>query len=52
MSDDTKQFKLNLPVEIDRWIEERAAKSLRSKSAEIIFILKDKMENEKGEATA
>jgi hypothetical protein len=47
MTDETKQYKLNLPAEIDKWIEECAAHSLRSKSAEIIFILKEKMEQEK-----
>lgn len=47
---DQKQYKLNLPKELDDWIEQRASESLRSKSAEIIYILKEKMEMEKAEA--
>jgi hypothetical protein len=49
------QYKLNLPEDINRWIEKASVKSLRSKSAEIIFILREKMEShekEKGEAPA
>ena len=47
MSKESKQYKLILPAELDRWIEEETGKSLRSKSAEIIFILREKMEKEK-----
>lgn len=43
----TKQYKLNLPEEVDEWIENGAAQSLRSKSAEIIFHLRKMMQNEK-----
>lgn len=47
MSKESKQYKLILPAELDHWIEQETAKSLRSKSAEIIFILRDRMEKEK-----
>lgn len=50
MSEQAKQFKLKLPADIDQWIEQGAGKSLRSKSAEIVFLLREKMENEKAEA--
>jgi hypothetical protein len=43
----SKQYKLNLPKEVDDWIEKQAAESLRSKSAEIIFHLRAVMEKEK-----
>lgn len=52
MPREIKQYKLVLPAELDRWIEQETTKSLRSKSAEIIFILRERMEKEKGEATA
>jgi hypothetical protein len=50
MSEQAKQFKLKLPADIDQWIEQGAEKSLRSKSAEIVYLLREKMENEKAEA--
>ncbi len=47
MTKESKQFKLNIPAELEKWIEQESVKSLRSKSAEIIFILREKMEKEK-----
>lgn len=43
-----KQFKINLPEDVKRWVAERAAGNLRSQSAEIIFALRQKMEEETG----
>lgn len=43
-------YKMNLPANIDRWIRIEAAKNCRSRSGEIIRILKERMqatENEK-----
>lgn len=39
-----KQYKLNLPADVKRWVAEQAAKNLRSQSSEIILALKEKME--------
>lgn len=47
MLKETKQYKLVLPAELDQWIEQETEKSLRSKSAEIVFILRERMEKEK-----
>jgi hypothetical protein len=41
-----KQFKLTIPAEIKDWLAERAARNLRSQSAEIILALRDKMEHD------
>jgi hypothetical protein len=43
-----------MPEDVKQWIEEQAAKNMRSQNAEIVFILREvmKAEKEKGEATA
>lgn len=55
-SDQITQFKLNIPVEIDRWIEEQAVRNMRSKGAEILIALKEKQvrqsETQKADAQA
>jgi predicted transcriptional regulator len=40
---DVRQMKINLPVEIKKWVERQAEKNMRSQSAEIAFALKEKM---------
>ena len=48
-------FGLRMPSDINKWIEAEAARNLRSKNAEIVMALKEKMERqkkEKGEASA
>lgn len=45
----TKQFKLNLPADVKRWVQTRAAANMRSQSAEIVFALKEKMQMTAGE---
>lgn len=39
-------FMARLPIELDDWIEEQAARNLRSKNAEIEFRLRAAMEKE------
>ncbi|TWD55345.1 Arc-like DNA binding dprotein [Agrobacterium vitis] len=41
-----KQFKLSIPTEIKDWLADRAARNLRSQSAEIILALREKMERD------
>ncbi|WP_082899371.1 Arc family DNA-binding protein [Sulfitobacter sp. EhC04] len=43
---DTRQFKLNLPTDLFDQLSLRTERSLRSVSAEIIFILREVMEDE------
>lgn len=48
-------FGLRMPSDINEWVEAEAARNLRSKNAEIVMALKEKMERqkkEKGEASA
>ncbi|MDO3434309.1 Arc family DNA-binding protein [Rhizobium sp. CBN3] len=47
-------FGLRMPSDINKWVEEEAARNLRSKNAEIVMALKEKMqrqEQEKGEVS-
>jgi hypothetical protein len=37
------QYTLKLPPDINRWVSERAKQNLRSKSAEIVFVLRAEM---------
>ena len=37
------QFKIKMPCDVKRWIEEQAAQNLRSQSNEIILAIRDKM---------
>lgn len=41
---DTVQFKLNLPREVKRWLEEQAKANIRSQGAEVVSILRERME--------
>ena len=53
MVNETKQIKVNLPLDVKRWVAMEAAKNLRSQGAEIVLALKEKMarqEKEKGDA--
>lgn len=34
------QFKMNLPTDLNGWVEAEAAKNCRSKSAQIVFSLR------------
>lgn len=43
---DKIHYKLALPRDVKEWVEIRAAKNLRSQSATIIHIIKEKMEAE------
>lgn len=43
-----EQFKLNMPADVKRWVEGQAAANMRSQSAEIIFTLKEKMQQTAG----
>ena len=38
-----KQFKLTIPDEVNKWLEQESKRNLRSKSGEIILAVKDKM---------
>lgn len=44
----SQQFKLNIPVDLKRWVAAEAAKSMRSQSAQIIFLLREKMQTTAG----
>lgn len=52
----SRQIKLNLPGEIMEWVERESRNNVRSKTAEIIFALKEKMnrdsETKKADAPA
>lgn len=37
------QFKLIVPADVKAWLEEQAAKNIRSKGAEIVACLRDRM---------
>ena len=37
------QFKLILPPDVKRWVEEQAAKNVRSQGAQIVASLREKM---------
>lgn len=53
MSNDRKQFKIAIPIEMKRWLAVEAAKNMRSQSAEILVAVRERMErqeNEKAEA--
>lgn len=43
MKDQQRQFKLNIPEEVKRWLADEAAKNMRSQTAEIVLALKEKM---------
>lgn len=51
-----RQFKLNIPEDVKKWLSDEAEKNLRSQTAEIILALKEKMKrqalNEKGSVSA
>jgi len=52
----TPPFGVRMPDDVKQWVEEQAAKNMRSQNAEIVFILREAMraekEKEKGEAAA
>lgn len=55
MTNETKQFKIAIPLEMKRWLAMEAAKNMRSQSAEILVAVREKMEraqNEKSGTTA
>ncbi|KAA0686003.1 hypothetical protein DTW90_34520 [Neorhizobium sp. P12A] len=43
------QYKLNLPLELDLWVTSEAKRMLRSKSAQIVSILSERMAAATGE---
>lgn len=45
-------FGLRMPSDIKKWVEQKASQNMRSQNAEIIVVLKEKMEKEKADATA
>jgi hypothetical protein len=49
MTEEAKQFKLSIPLEIKRWLAVEAARNLRSQSAEIVIALREKMERSENE---
>lgn len=48
----SRQFKMNLPPDVSRWVAAEAAKNLRSQSAEIVFALRQKMQATAGASFA
>lgn len=53
MTEETKQFKLMIPLEMKRWLAIEAAKNMRSQNAEILIAIRERMERlekEKGAA--
>lgn len=52
VSKEDGQFRLRMPEDIKDWIRVRAKANMRSMTAEIIFILNEKMENEKSATPA
>jgi hypothetical protein len=38
------QLRIRIPPDVKSWLEQEAARNLRSMSAEIVIILRDKME--------
>lgn len=46
MKTETTQFKLSLPNDVKQWVEARAAQNMRSQGAEIIFMLKERMQGQ------
>lgn len=38
-----RQFKMNLPADVDGWVEAEASYNCRSKSAQIVFALRSVM---------
>lgn len=55
MTNDRKQFKIAIPLDMKRWLAVEAAKNMRSQSAEILVAVREKMdrqENEKSGTTA
>ncbi|MCJ9672917.1 MULTISPECIES: Arc family DNA-binding protein [unclassified Neorhizobium] len=53
---DMRQFKINIPDEVKKWLAEEASRNLRSQTAEIVLALKEKMgrqaETKKADALA
>ncbi|MGO7370087.1 Arc domain-containing protein [Rhizobium leguminosarum bv. trifolii] len=52
-----RQFKVNIPDEIEVWLAQEAERNMRSKTSEIVLALKEKMHRqasqiEKGSVTA
>lgn len=43
MKPEISQYKVNLPLDVKDWLKTRAEASLRSQSAEMVFILREKM---------
>lgn len=37
-------YKMNLPPDVDRWVRIEAAKACRSRSGQIIFLLRERMQ--------
>ena len=49
MSDSMVRYQIRLPKELDDWLEERSEESCRSKSSEIVYLLKcEKARSNKG----
>lgn len=47
-----KQFKMNIPEDVKKWLAEQAAENLRSQSNEIILAIREKMQRLAQEGTA
>ena len=49
MTEDRKQFKITIPLEMKRWLAMEAAKNMRSQSAEILMAVREKMDRSENE---
>ena len=41
-------FRLRIPSDVKEWVKQRAAENVRSITAEVVFLLKEKMQQETG----
>ena len=47
-----QQYKINLPMDVKEFLDEQAKKNVRSRSGELIKIVRDKMEKQEQPADA
>lgn len=52
MSREDEHFRLRIPGDIKKWVRARSVNNMRSMTAEIIFILREKMSAATGEGLA
>lgn len=52
MSADIPQFKLRIPHELKQWLRQKSKDNERSMSAHIIYVLKQKMTEEKASGSS